>query len=81
MCLRGQVRPRGLHLCWKLIRPALPTNQSRTNESKIGLLKTDGQEINESSLIAEKLNEHFASVGKNLADKIRTNDNDLFSNT
>ena len=30
---------------WKLIRSALPTNQSRTNKSKIDLLKIDGQDI------------------------------------
>ena len=27
----------------------------------------------------EKLNKHFVSIGKNLADKIQTNDNNLFS--
>ena len=64
---------------WELIRSALPTNQSRTNKSKIDLLKIDGQDINESFSIAEKLNEHFVSVGKNLADKIPTNDNNSFS--
>ena len=64
---------------WELIRSALPTNQSRTNKSKIDLLKIDGQDINESFSIAEKLNEHFALVGKNLADKIPTNNNNSFS--
>ena len=64
---------------WELIRSALPTNQSRTNKSKIDLLKIDGQDINESFSITEKLNEDFVSVGKNLADKIPTNDNNSFS--
>ena len=64
---------------WKLIRSARPTNQPRTNKSKIDLLKIDGQEINKSFSIAEKLNEHFVSVGKNLADQIRTNENNPFS--
>ena len=64
---------------WELIRSALPTNQSRTNKSKTDLLKIDGQDVNESFSIAEKLNEHFVSVGKNLADKIPTNDNNSFS--
>ena len=64
---------------WELIRSALPTNQSRTNKSKIDLLKIDGQDTNESFSFAEKLNEHFVSVGKNLADKIPTNDNNSFS--
>ena len=66
---------------WELIRSALPVpiNQSRTNKSKIDLLKIDGQDIKESFSIAKKLNEHFISVGKNLADKIPTNDNHSFS--
>ena len=64
---------------WELIRSALPTNQSQTNKSKIDLLKFDGQDINESFSIAAKLNEHFISVGKNLADKIPTYDNNSFS--
>ena len=69
---------------WKLNRSALLVKQSRTNKQTNKQIekrsfKIDGQEINESSSIAEKLNKHFVSVGKNLAAKIRTIENNLFS--
>ena len=64
---------------WELINSALPGNQPSKTKTKVDRLIIDDEEITVSSAIAEKFNQHFASIGKNLADKIQNNDNNKFS--
>ncbi|KAG5899985.1 hypothetical protein JTB14_034554 [Gonioctena quinquepunctata] len=57
----------------------MPLEHSERNmfsEQKYSTIKTitnNGQEINETKHIANRFNEHFISVGKNLANQIVTN--------
>ena len=64
---------------WKELGNLLNTNKKIKGNS-ISKLSINNQEITKDKDIANALNNHFTKIGKNLADKVRPERNDLFEN-
>ena len=64
---------------WKELGNLLNTKKKSKGNS-ISKLSINNQEITKDKGIANVLNNHFTKIGKNLADKVRPERNDLFKN-
>ena len=62
---------------WKELGNLLNTKKKSKGNS-ISKLSINNQEITKDKDIANALNDHFTKIGKNLADKVRPERNDLF---
>ena len=62
---------------WENIRYIVPGKSKKSKNANIGCIKTDAGEVSDAKEIVNTLNEYFASVGPNIAERIQAVQGDI----